>query len=371
MLEGRLIESVGKKPCLLAIAGGKGGVGKTILTAAMGMALAQSGHRTIVVDADFGGPNLHQVLGITNPLTTIRDFLEHRSNALNPLLLTTFLPDLYLISGTPHCFGMADLKCSFKFKLIRHLRALSAEYVLLDLGAGTAFNELDYFLASDQGVIVITPEPLAVQNGFHFLKLCLWRRLARLFIPYAQIRRVLHAFLEDGIGKGIATIPQISAQVRRLGDGHYDLWRQAVEQFKPQVILNMMENEVDLHQAVALQIAARDLLDLRLDVLHTVRYDDSWRQAGMQAQPEWIMNRSVPAWKDVQRLVQRLHARLQPKVDFDAIAPAFELDGEPAPASARAVICSHRCSLWNTCSVRRGGYSCRVQMPGYVHQRTV
>lgn len=371
MLEGRLIESVSKKLCLLAIAGGKGGVGKTILTAAMGMALAQSGHRTIVVDADFGGPNLHQVLGITNPLTTIRDFITHRASTLSPLLLTTFLPNLFLVPGTPHCFGLADLKCSFKFKFIRHLRTLPAEYVLLDLGAGTAFNELDYFLASDQGFIVITPEPLAVQNGFQFLKLCLWRRLARLFLAHPQIHRILQASAEDGTGEASATIPQLSALVRRLGDGHYDLWRQAVDRFRPQVILNMMESEEDMHQAVALQIAARDMLDLRLSVLRTVRYDDRLRRAVMRAQPEYIMSRNGPAWQDVQRLVQRLLARTQPKIDLDAIAPAAELDGEPAPADGRAVICSHRCSLWDSCSARNGGYLCRIQMVGYVHQRTV
>jgi flagellar biosynthesis protein FlhG len=336
----------------------------------MGIALARSGHKTVAVDADFGGANLHQTLGILSPPTTIRDFFDHKERDLNKLLLTTFVPQLFLLSGTAHCFGMADIKYGLKTQLIRHIRSLQAEYVLLDIGAGTAFNELDYFLQSDQGIVVITPEPMAVQNGYHFIKLCLMRRLMRLFRNYPDVSKLLQHSMDPDIARSNMTISALSEQVKDLGNGCYPHWQKAVTEFRPQVILNMMETEDDPDQATALQIALRDMLEVNLDSIRHVHYDDRLRRAIMRIQPDMIMREDGVASQDVRRIVAELLEKTgQPLAPLlNGKSPARVLEGA-APA-AKSVICSYRCALWNQCSVQRGGYPCRIQVVGFVSQKS-
>ncbi len=335
----------------------------------MGIAFARSGHKTVVVDADFGGANLHQTLGILSPPTTIRDFFDHKERDLNKLLLTTFVPQLYLLSGTAHCFGMADIKYGLKTQLIRHIRSLQAEYVLLDIGAGTAFNELDYFLQSDQGIVVITPEPMAVQNGYHFIKVCLMRRLMRLFRNYPEISALLQHSVDPDVPGNTITIPVLSEQIKNLGNGCFTSWQKAIADFRPRVILNMMETEDDPDQATALQIAIRDMLEIYLDSIRHVHYDDRLRRAIMRIQPDMIMREDGVASQDVRAIVAELLANSGEKSPLSINGKsALRIAESPAPV-AKSVICSYRCALWNQCSVQRGGYPCRIQVVGFVSQK--
>jgi flagellar biosynthesis protein FlhG len=63
-------------PVIIPIASGKGGVGKSFLTANLAMALAAMGHRVIAVDLDLGGSNLHTFLGLANRYPGIGDFIN-------------------------------------------------------------------------------------------------------------------------------------------------------------------------------------------------------------------------------------------------------------------------------------------------------
>ena len=76
-------------PKIVPIASGKGGVGKTFLTANLAIALAEAGHRTIAVDMDLGGSNLYSFLGIPNRFPGIGDFLKARSAELEDLQVKT------------------------------------------------------------------------------------------------------------------------------------------------------------------------------------------------------------------------------------------------------------------------------------------
>ena len=65
-------------PRLLAVGGGKGGVGKTFVTANLATSLARLGQRVVVVDMDLEGANLHTCLGVPSPQRSLADFVsEH------------------------------------------------------------------------------------------------------------------------------------------------------------------------------------------------------------------------------------------------------------------------------------------------------
>jgi len=93
-----------------AIGGGKGGIGKSLLTANVGITLAQMGNRVCVIDADLGGANLHSCLGVTQPMATLDDFVTRQSEELQELAVQTPVPNLSLISGAGHVVGAANPK---------------------------------------------------------------------------------------------------------------------------------------------------------------------------------------------------------------------------------------------------------------------
>src|SRR4030065_2962674 len=61
------------KPRIWAVGGGKGGVGKSVISTNLGVALAKRGYRCILVDADLGGANLHTMVGIPNPAKSLTE----------------------------------------------------------------------------------------------------------------------------------------------------------------------------------------------------------------------------------------------------------------------------------------------------------
>ena len=88
-------------------------------------------------------------------------------------MVQTSVPNLWLVSGNQALLEMANPKHSQKEMLFRHIRGLDVDDVLLDLGAGSAFNVLDFFLLARRGLVVVTPEPTAIENAEHFLKAAL------------------------------------------------------------------------------------------------------------------------------------------------------------------------------------------------------
>ena len=135
-----------------AIGGGKGGVGKSLVTANVSICLALMGHKVVTIDLDLGGANLHTCLGVPIPEKTLSDYISKKVSNLNEILTQTAIPNLSIISGAQDEVGVANLKSLQKAKILRRLRELKADYIILDLGAGTTFNTLDFFISAGLSV---------------------------------------------------------------------------------------------------------------------------------------------------------------------------------------------------------------------------
>ena len=165
----------------IAIASGKGGVGKTVITANLALSLAQQFRgktgSVVAVDLDLGCGNLNSCLGVRSPNGTINNFLLNKVSDLEQILTPTEQENLQMIcssySGTPEM----KLEEELKKELLNGLGNLDANYVLVDLGAGTAPEVLDFFLGASEKIVVITPEALSLHNAFVFLKAAILRFL--------------------------------------------------------------------------------------------------------------------------------------------------------------------------------------------------
>jgi flagellar biosynthesis protein FlhG len=129
--------NVASHPKIVAVGGGKGGVGKSTVSILLAFWFARMGKQTILVDADLGGANLHTFMGIKNPPRTLNDFVTKRYDTLEEICIDTELENLRLIGGASDILSLANIHVSQKAKLIQNLARLNADYVVLDLGAGT------------------------------------------------------------------------------------------------------------------------------------------------------------------------------------------------------------------------------------------
>ncbi len=167
---------------LLVVGGGKGGVGKTCLAVNLSVEIARRGWRVVLIDADLGCSNIETVLGFT-PVTRLDAFF-HQSGpkSLHDIVCDTPYENLRIVPGTTGLLEVANPRFQQKVALIRELRKLDADLVVVDLDAGAHLNTLDFFLMTEtNGLVVITPERTSIDNAFKFLRAALFRRIERFY----------------------------------------------------------------------------------------------------------------------------------------------------------------------------------------------
>jgi flagellar biosynthesis protein FlhG len=171
----------GQNPLVLSIASGKGGVGKTNIVANLGLALARSGKRVLVLDADLGLANIDILLGLT-PRFTLEHFLSGRKK-LQDILIPG--PEGMLIlpasSGVPE---LVDLSETQKICLLNEMDQLSQriDWLLIDTGAGISTNVLYFNLAAQESIIVVTSEPTSITDAYALIKILATRHQKRNFL---------------------------------------------------------------------------------------------------------------------------------------------------------------------------------------------
>jgi flagellar biosynthesis protein FlhG len=224
-----------------AIGGGKGGTGKSFIAANLGVLLAEKALSTNLVDADLGAPNLHTFLGIRSPELNLGDFLHRRDLSLNQIAQATSEPSLRLVPGPSRTLFVNNLQYFRKRKLLNHIRRLEGTITLVDIGAGTAFNTLDFFLLSDLGIVVVTPDPASIENTYHFLRSAAHRTL-EVASRKLGIETILSRIIESRHG-GPASIPEMLEQVADVDPGSAQILEGTLSHRKSCLIVNQTRSQ--------------------------------------------------------------------------------------------------------------------------------
>jgi flagellar biosynthesis protein FlhG len=225
------------------IGGGKGGVGKTFITASLGALIAKWGKKVVIIDLDLGASNLHTLLGMQSPTIGLNSFLNKTVQHLESAAVPTSIPNLFLISSF-HCYlEIANLFYAHKVKIIEAIKKLPFDYVLLDLGPGTNFNTLDFFLTSEEGILICTPEPTSIENSFRFIKTIYYRKLKQM------IKRHIFESLQKEISEGFIkpeTRPSDFIETVLKYDSEKEPFlRSQLSKFKFKFIFNQFRNNLD------------------------------------------------------------------------------------------------------------------------------
>jgi flagellar biosynthesis protein FlhG len=266
------------RPRIWAVGGGKGGVGKTVITANTAIALAKKGKRCVALDLDLGGANLHTVLGIPDPDRSLTDFLRRKVNTLNETMVETPYRNLNFISGSKALLEMANPKYSQKEKLIRHITSLSVDYVLLDLGSGSSFNTLDFFLSADEGILVVLPEPTSVENAYHFIKAAFYRKLKKA-TRKSGVAEAIDKAMEEKVARGIQSPRTLIHNVLQIDPEAGRALEAEARGFKPNIIVNQARKYDDQELGDDIVQACLDYFGIIIHNLGYIEEDESLREA--------------------------------------------------------------------------------------------
>lgn len=288
-MEERSKPQIDAHPQIWAVGGGKGGIGKSTVSILLALRLARMGKRTILVDLDLGGANLHTLMGIKSPPKTLNDFVTRRLDSLEEACIETDIEKLCVICGASDVLTLANPHVAQKIKIIQHVSKLDADYIVMDLGAGTSLNVLDFFLVADRKIVVVTPQPTAIQNAYSFVRNAVYRRLIRLAGQQRPLQALIKSAMDENNELKVQTISDLLRAAERIsGKELMGTLRGEIEAIQPAVITNMVKNSNDKNAGRVIQLVSEKYLMLHPHDLGGVAFDK---------QIDYMVSRMVPITK--------------------------------------------------------------------------
>jgi len=262
-----------------AVGGGKGGVGKSIIAANFSILLASLGKNVVAIDLDLGNANMHSCLGIRYPQKTLIDFLNGRVRDLNELLLDTSIYNLRFISGAGGIMGSANPWHSQKLKLLRYLEKLHVDHIVMDLGAGTSYNTIDFFLGATDYILVSTPENTAIQSVYNFVRICLFRKLHTILRKHDRAWNIVESAKSPTPDGEIMKIGELLDSIEKVAPESVAEFREFQKSFRPHLIMNMIMKKDEWRLGVGLKEVIKRYLDIDIDYSGSISFDKIVRKS--------------------------------------------------------------------------------------------
>lgn len=261
-------------PQIWAVGGGKGGIGKSVLSILIALALAEKGHDTVVIDGDLGGANLHTLMGIRTPGKTLNDFIGRQVDNLDDVCIKTEQKGLRIICGASEVLTLANLQYAQKSKILQAISKIHADHVVLDLGAGTSFNTLDFFLSAHRQIVVMTPQPVAIQNAYAFVRNAVYRTLSRLTSRRPSLANLVKAAMDPKNAMQVRTVSHLLNRMAENGNPS-DAAKMAhhLSRIRPTLVTNMTRQPRDKNAGRIIQMVSQKHLMIQARNGGGVYYD--------------------------------------------------------------------------------------------------
>jgi len=258
---------------VIPIASGKGGVGKSLVSANLAVSFAQAGQRVVLADLDLGASNLHLVLGHHAPKVGIGTFLNNTKSNFKDVIADTDVRGLRFIPGDNEIPGTANLSAIQRKSLVKELLALNEEtdILILDLGAGTHQSILDFFLLSNQGIVVSAPAVTAVLNAYVFLKNTVFRLMFSSCAKGSKAYAYLDKMRKDGAGH--IYIPKLLPEIKKVDPASHDKFVKRLETLRPRLIMNLVDEPKNADVAMKIRRSCEEYLDLKIEHMGIIYRD--------------------------------------------------------------------------------------------------
>lgn len=296
-----------RAPRVISIGGGKGGIGKSLCSANLSVALAGMGHRVVVVDADLGGANLHTCLGVPPPARTLGDFVNRRVETIDEVLIPTAVPGVLMVAGAMDLLENGNPTHTQKQRLVRHLLKIPADYLILDLGAGTSLATMDFFLLAEHGVLVVVPEPTSVENAYRFLKAAYLRRFRTVQRVY-DVGHLIDEAVKQRNLMGIRTPLDLVNAVKERDRDAGEALEQEMARMRVRLLVNQLREPADQKVGEQMRLACQRYFGLTVDYLGGVPHDDAVWRAVRARQALMVQSPTSPAALAFFPIAQRILA---------------------------------------------------------------
>ena len=292
---------------IIPIAGGKGGVGKSFVTANLAVALARRGHRTIAVDLDLGNSNLHTLLGLQNRYPGVGEYLRGTIKcAPTELIVETSVPGLGFIPGDGRMPFMANITYNQKLAIFRLLKALPARYILLDLSAGTAYNTLDLFQLGKSGIVVTTPEYPALMSTLVFAKNLVLRAIDQQLRRSDKLKDRLNEMYKQSVKDPVFTVEKFRRDLAEEDPDAAAAIDGICRRIRPRFVYNMVESINDTELFSNIDRTFAEVLSIHCDHLGVIPYDKQVRQFLKQPGIFLVDGPKSPTMETIDRLGHRV-----------------------------------------------------------------
>ena len=290
---------------IVAVGGGKGGIGKSLITSSLGICLARRGRRVVLIDADLGGANLHTALGLSAPKVGLGDFISRRVSSIEDVIMDTGVPNLGLISGAHDHLTASNLKYFQKTCLLNQIRSIKADYIFLDIGAGISFNIADFFLLAEAGLLVVVPEPSSIENAYRFLKMSFYRHLWSA-VKGSGVRAVIEEAMDEKNRQGIRTPFDLLEAVEKKDQAAGQALKARAKSFRPRLIINQVRYPEDERLGPSMASVCRKHLGIEVECLGAIQYEDVVWQANRRKKPFMLVFPDSEAGQSLERAAVNL-----------------------------------------------------------------
>lgn len=290
---------------LLAVGGGRGGVGKSLIAQNLAVYFAQLGKSVVLVDADPTGTNLHAQFGLQALAIDAGD-----DDDLGKSLVQTSVPGLALLPG-PHdaIEPPMSLRGGRKSRWLARLRSLPADVLVVDVGPGHAHLALDVMLTADFAICVTVPEPPAIEATYRFVRAAYLRKLRR-----SLVKDRFRLTLVDRAVKQIGKLPSPLELIRglvKLDRALAELAWSVAQKMHLYLAVNQTRVRTDLELAGSMSALARRHFGVPLDELGWVENDDTVWLAVRRRKPLLVDSPTSKAARNIERIARRVVALTQ------------------------------------------------------------
>jgi flagellar biosynthesis protein FlhG len=275
---------------LWVVASGKGGVGKTFISASLGLTLSKLGHSVVIVDLDLSGANLHTSLGMEPSHLSIRQYFEG-SKTLQETVLPTPYPHLSFVQGFWDSWTPTDFSLEHTQKLIADLKALKADYVIVDLSPGSQDSTLELLRVANEKIIVSTPEPTSIEKTYRFVESFMAHSLKHNSQPeaYTQLIQTLRAHRQRILDR-----PFSFRSYLKENEGIRSDFFESLTNAPVRLIINSSRSQSNIDLGYSIKSVCSKYYDLSIDYMGAVDYDNAVWQSVRNREPVLIAQPFTP-----------------------------------------------------------------------------
>jgi flagellar biosynthesis protein FlhG len=209
-----------------------------------------------------------------------------------------------LIGGDSSKLGSANLPYSQKLKIMRHLKELETDYLVVDLGGDTTYNGLDFFLLADQKIVVSGTEPASVLDSYTFVKVVFNRFLERFFSEHKSLKDLAEQVRDGSLEKSKNySLDFIYQEVRARDSRAFVELKKQFDLFRLSIVLNMTESSKDMRIAESMQKLAKDKCFVDIGILGTIPFDKVVRKAARGFTPIVVENPKCQASRNIHQML--------------------------------------------------------------------